>query len=100
MQTKIFSIVTSISLVLNLSAAVLSIIGITITGFYTGIVILVLLALIPIGSKFYKKRIKGELNTFRKNYLKALTILNLLSILVMFWMTFVILHDRFLQDCC
>jgi hypothetical protein len=37
MATKTFSVVTSISLVLALTVAVLSIVGVTITGFYPGI---------------------------------------------------------------
>jgi len=100
MGTKTFGVVTSISMVLAPTVAALSIIGIAITGFYPGIIVLLLVALIPIASKYYAKKIMGKSNDFQKNYYRTLTILNLLSILVVLWMTFVIVHDRVLQDCC
>jgi len=100
MQTKTFSVVTSISMVLALTVAVLSLIGITITGLYPGIIVLLLVALIPIASKFYAKKIISKSNDFQRNYYTTLTIINLLLILVVLWMTFVIVHDRVLQDCC
>ena len=100
METKTFSVVTSISMILTLTVAVLSIIGITITGLYPGIIVLLLVALIPITSKFYAKKIISKPNGFRRNYYTTLTIINLLSILIVLWMTFVIVHDRVLQDCC
>ena len=87
-------------MLLALTAAILSIIGIAITGFYPGIIVLLLVALIPIASKYYAKKIMRKSNDFQKNYYRTLTILNLLSILVVLWMTFVIVHDRVLQDCC
>ena len=94
METKTFSVVTSISMVLALTVAVLSIIGIAITGLYPGIVVLLLLALIPIASKIYAKKIISKSNDFQRNYYTTLTIINLLSILVVLWMTFVIVIDR------
>ncbi|SEW45883.1 hypothetical protein SAMN05428988_6162 [Chitinophaga sp. YR573] len=97
---KTFSVVTSISMVLTLMVAVLSILGITITGLYPGIIVLLLVALIPIASKFYAKKITGRSDDFRRNYYTTFTIINLLSILVVLWMTFVIVHDRVLHDCC
>ena len=100
MATKTFSVVTSISLVLALTVAALSIVGVTITGFYPGIFVLLLVALIPIASKFYAKTIISKSNDFRRNYYTTLTIINLLLILVVLWMTFVIVHDRVLRDCC
>ena len=100
MATKTFSVVTSISLVLALTVAVLSIVGVTITGFYPGIFVLLSVALIPIASKFYAKKIIGKSNDFQRNYYRTLTIINLLTILVVLWMTFVIVHDRVLRDCC
>ena len=100
MKTKTFSVVTSISMVLALTAAVLSIIGIAITGLYPGIIVLLLVALIPIGSKIYAKKIISKPNGVQRNYFTALTIINLLLILVVLWMTFVIVHDRVLHDCC
>ena len=100
MQTETFSVVTSVSMVLALTAAVLSIIGIATTGFYPGIIVLSLVALIPIASKFYAKKIVSKSNDFQRNYFTTLTIINLLSILIVLWMTFVIVHDRVLNDCC
>lgn len=100
METKTFSVVTSVSIVLAVMVAILSIIGITITGLYPGIIVLLLVALIPIASKFYAKKIRNRSNDFQRNYYTTLTIINLLSILVVLWMTFVIVHDRVLHDCC
>jgi hypothetical protein len=100
METKIFRVVTSISMILTLTVATLSIIGVAITGLYPGIIVLSLVALIPIASKFYAKKIISKSNYFQKNYYTTLTIINLLSILVVLWMTFVIVHDRVLHDCC
>ena len=100
MKTKTFSVVTSISMALTLTVAVLSLIGIAITGLYPGIIVLLLVALIPMVSKFYAKKIISKSNDFQRNYYTTLTIVNLLSILVVLSMTFVIVHDRVLQDCC
>ena len=97
---KTFRVVTSISMALAITAAVLSIIGITITGLYPGIFVLFLVALIAIASRFYAKKITGRSNDFQKSYYTTLTIINLLIILVVLWMSFVILHDRVLQNCC
>src|SRR5258706_2035211 len=94
MGTRTFSVVTSISMVLALTVAVLSIIGVAITGLYPGIIVLLLMALIPIVSKFYAKKIISRSNDFQRSYYTTLTIINLLSILVVLWMTFVILVDR------
>ena len=100
METKTFSVVTSISMVLTLTIAVLSIIGVAITGLYPGIIVLLFVALIPIASKFYAKKMISQPNDFQRNYYTTLTIINLLVILVVIWMTFVIMHDRILHDCC
>lgn len=100
METKTFSVVTTVSLVLAVTAAILSIIGIAITGLYPGIVVLFFVALIPIASKFYAKKIISRPNEFQRKYYTMLTVINLLLILVVLWMTFVIVHDRVLQDCC
>jgi hypothetical protein len=94
METKTFRVVTSISMVLILTVAALSIIGVTITGLYPGIIVLFIVALIPVASKFYAKKIIRKSNVFQRNYFTILTIINLLSILVVLWMTFVILVDR------
>ena len=97
MKTKTFSIVTSLSMALTLTAAALSIIGIPITGFYPGIIVLFLLALIPVASKFYAKKISSKSNDVQRNYFTTLTIINLLSILIVLWMAFVIVVDRVLS---
>lgn len=99
MGKKTFSIVTSISMVLTLTIALLSVIGIVITGLYPGIIVLCLIALIPIASKFYDKKATSRPTDFQRNYYTTLTVINLLSILIVLWMTFVIVHDRVLQDC-
>jgi hypothetical protein len=91
---KIFKIVTLISKILTLMVAAASVIGTAITGFYPGITVILLLTLIPIASGFYAKIIIGKSNVFQRNYYITFTILNLLTILVVLWMTFVILVDR------
>ena len=99
METKTFSVVTSISMVLTLTVAIFSILGIAITGLYPGVIVLSLVALIPIASKLYAKKMISKSGDFRRNYYTTLTIINVLSILVVLWMTFVIVHDRVLHDC-
>jgi hypothetical protein len=94
MKSKIFSVITSISIVLTLTAAILSILGIAITGLYPGVFVLMLVALIPIASKFYAKKNIIKSNVSHKNYYTTLSIINLISILVVLWMTFVIMIDR------
>jgi hypothetical protein len=91
---KIFRIVTLISTILTRTVAFASVIGVAITGFYPGIIVLLLLTLIPVASNFYAKRIISKSNVFQRTYYKTLTIINLLTILVVLWMTFVILVDR------
>lgn len=81
-------------------AVVLGFIGVVISEIYPGFIILFLLMLIAIGSKFYAKKNSNRPNNFQGNYYTFLTILNVLIILVTIWMTFVITHDRILQDCC
>lgn len=97
---KIFRIVIMLSMILTLTVAAVSVIGIAITGFYPGIIVLLLLTLIPITSKFYAKKIISNSDNFQRNYYITLTIINLLTMLVVLWMTFVIVHDRVLHDCC
>jgi len=94
METKTFSVVTSISMVFILTMATLSLVGITITGLYPGIIVLLLLALIPIASKSYAKKISSNPPESKRNYFSTLTIVNVLCIVVVIWMTFVILVDR------
>jgi hypothetical protein len=94
MGVKTFSVVTSVSMVLAFTVAVLSIIGVTITGLYPGIIVLLVLAVIPIASKFYSKKIISRSTNFQRNYYTTLTIINLLLSMVVLWMTFVIVIDR------
>jgi hypothetical protein len=91
---KIFRIVTLISTILTLTVAFASVMGVAITGFYPGIIVLLLLTLIPIASNFYAKKIISKSAVFQRNYYITLTIINLLTILVVLWMIFVILVDR------
>ena len=100
METKTFSVVTSISMVLTLAVAGLSIISVAITGLYPGIFVLLLLTLIPVASRFYATKNRSKSNDFQRIYYTSFTIINLLSILVVLWMAFVIVHDRILGDCC
>ena len=81
-------------MVLTLTVAAASVIGVAITGFYPGIIVLLFLTLIPIASNFYAKIIISKTNVFQRNYYITLTIINLLTVLVVLWMTFVILVDR------
>jgi len=94
METKTFSAITSVSMVLTISVAALSIIGVTITGLYPGIAVLLVVAMVPIASKFYAKKINNKSGDFKRNYFTTLAIINLLVIIVVAWMTFVILIDR------
>jgi len=94
METKTFRVITSISTVLTLTVATFSIIGVAITGLYPGIIVLVLVALIPLASRFYSKKIISKSYAFQRSYFTIFTIINLLLILVVSWMTFVILVDR------
>jgi len=91
---KIGRVVILLSMILTVTVAAASVIGIPITGFYPGIIVLLLLTLVPIGSKFYAKKIISKSNDFQRNYYLTLIIINLLTMLVVLWMTFVILVDR------
>jgi hypothetical protein len=57
---KIFRVVTFISMVLTLTVITLSVIGVTITGFYPGIIVLLILTLIPIASNLSAKKILSK----------------------------------------
>ena len=83
-----------ISMILTITVAVASVIGVAITGLYPGIIVFLLLTLIPIASNFYAKIIIGKSNVFQRNYYITLIVTNLLTMLVVLWMTFVILVDR------
>lgn len=100
MKTKTFSVVTTLSMIMAFTAAALSIVGSTITGFYPGMIVLLFVALIPVASRLYAKKITGRSQAYQKNYYTTCTIINLLLVVVVLWMAFVIVHDRVLQDCC
>ena len=91
---KTFKVITIISMILTITVAVASVIGVAITGLYPGIIVFLLLTLIPIASIFYAKIIIGKSNVFQRNYYITLIVTNLLTMLVVLWMTFVILVDR------
>lgn len=97
---KTLNTITNISMPLALTAALLSIIGIIKTGFYPGIIVLSVLALIAIESRRYAKRMKNNHDGLQQKYTTTLMIVNLLLILVVMWMSFVIVHDRVFNDCC
>ncbi|WP_208012175.1 hypothetical protein [Flavobacterium psychrotolerans] len=61
METKTFSVVTSIAMVVTLTAAILSIIGVAITGLYSGIFVFWVLALIQLLLCFTLKEIVASL---------------------------------------
>lgn len=100
METRTFNVVTSLSLGITITAAVLGIAGIAITGFYPAIVVFVALVLIPIASRYYAKKMSQGPHAHRRKHNTLLTLTNLLVILVVLWMAFVIVHDRVLGDCC
>jgi uncharacterized membrane protein len=79
---KTFRIVTLLLVILSVTVASASVIGLPITGFYPGIIILLLLTIIPIASHFYAKKIISKSNVFQRNYYITLTIINLLTMLV------------------
>jgi len=83
---------------LTLTAAMLSIIGMSITGFYPGIMVLCALTLIPIVSWSRAKRTAGDPSARQGRYTLVIGLVNLLVILVVLWMSFVIVHDRVLGD--
>ncbi len=97
---KSFNVVTTISMVLTLLAAALSVASLIIYGFYPALFALWLLPLIPIASRRYAKKINSRSKDATKHSFVALTLLNVLIILVELWMAFVIVHDRVLGDCC
>jgi hypothetical protein len=91
---KVFGIVNRLSIILTISATSASITGIPITGFYPGIIVLIILTLIPKASNFYAKKIINKSNVFQRDYYIIFIIINLLTMLVVFWMAFVIMADR------
>jgi hypothetical protein len=97
MKTKKFNVVTAISMAFTITAAVFCIIGIAITGLYPGIFVLIFLPLIPVVSRLYAKKISNKPTDFQGAYFTILTIINVITILVVIWMTFVILVDRVLS---
>lgn len=66
---KTFRVVTSLSIILTLMAAALSVIGVAVTGLYPGMIVLFVMAMIPIASKFYTKKIVSKSIDFQRMYL-------------------------------
>jgi hypothetical protein len=91
---KIFRVIAFVAMILTLTVTSLSVIGMSITGFYLGIIVFLLMSLISTASYFYAKQVVSKSNLFQRNYYRVFTVINLLSILVVLWMTFVILIDR------
>ncbi len=100
MESKTFRIITSIAMVFTLMATLPGIAGLIITGLYPGFFVLLLLTLIPLASRFYAKKMDQKPDDVQNKYTTPLIVINLLVIFVALWMTFVIVHDRVLQDCC
>ena len=88
---KTFRIVTSISMVFNLTAAILALISFAFVGFYPAIIGLCVMAAIPVTSRIYAKSRKGS--TDRKTHF-MLVFINLFSMLIVLWMSFVNLIDN------
>jgi hypothetical protein len=89
---NLFRKINFTALVMTLAAAALSVLGIMKTGFYPAIIVLCILPAVPFSSKAYVEN-SGKVRG-------ALVWLNALVILVVLWMSFVIVHDRVLGDCC
>lgn len=93
---KICRVVNLISMIMTLTVAAVSFVGTVITGFYPGIIVLLFLTLIPIASEFYTKKTNSKSKSGQRNYFMTIIFINLLTIIVVLWMTFVILVDRVL----
>lgn len=89
---KTFRMVNTVAIVLTLSAALLSLIGLFKTGFYPGVIVLCCLPFIPFASRALVRR-SGHTHVVP-------FALNIVVILIVLWMSFVVLHDRVLGDCC
>jgi hypothetical protein len=94
MNAKTFAIINSVSIAITLTVAGISIAAIGFTGFYPAIIVLCCIALVPVASMIFSRRMSSESNR------TLIAVLNVICILVVLWMTFVIVHDRVLQDCC
>jgi hypothetical protein len=92
LKTVRVTIITS--LIVCLVALAVGFVAVVITGFYPGVIVLFTLTLIPVASGYFAKKINSRSGAFREKYYKTITIINLLTVLVVLWMTFVILVDR------
>lgn len=97
---KTFTLVSFVSLVLAVLAATLSLVGTIITGLYPAIGVFCVLVLVPVVSRAYIKKRITSTGSVKKVRISMLTVLNALTILIICWMSFVIVHDRVLGDCC
>ena len=91
---KLSKVVISLSMIITITVGALSIIGVAITGFYPGIIVLLIVTLVPIASRFHARKITSKSIVFQRNHYITLIMVNLLSILMVLWMTFVIVIDR------
>lgn len=94
MEKKLFTVVSTVSMIFLITAVVVSAMGTVFTGLYPGVPVLAILALIPVLSRLYSKKIDAGSNSFKRNYYLIFTAVNLLVTLVGLWMAFVILVDR------
>lgn len=98
MSYRTFRLISLVALIVVVAAAVASLAGIYVTGLYPGIFVLCLLTFIPLGSRSFTEN-KSD-GSSKGIGLTLLGLLNILVILVVCWMSFVIIHDRVLKDCC
>ncbi len=86
------------AMVLAFMVVAVVIAAISVDGFYQGSIVSLLLALIPMASKFYAKRIGGRSEKFQKNYFTTFTIVNALLIPAALWAMFVTMIDRVIPN--
>lgn len=98
MNIKTFRFISTVSLVLVLAAALTSLAGIFYTGLYPAVFVFCMMIFIPLGSRYYVQQSSGS--SPETKGLLLLGLLNILVILVVFWLSLVVIHDRVLQDCC
>ena len=87
-------VIILITLIITLAVATASLFALAITGFYPGIVVLWLLSIIRIASTVYANKIVEKSQAFQRNFCRIVGFVNLFTLLVVLWMTFVILVDR------
>lgn len=98
MEPKAFRIISFLAIVLSFSAAIFCLLGLVITGFYPGIPVLLFLLLIPLVTGIYRKRMVYKSRTVRRKVYRTLTLINLLLIPIVLWITFVITIDHIIPN--